>query len=202
MAQSAPDHQTSPSGPWPADQAVEDLLAQLHELRQQGADDDALTLAMQREGLEAEDANAVIAAAQLPVIADESKRALRFGVDLSEVRRPLRLALTAMATQRADAGPEQLALAAALRASGVDAGPANSIAHELVDQVVAERAVKVKRLRRLGWQAMVAGCVFAVFFTAAGSQPLRGAKWHWMTAGLSVAMAAYGAAVYRRSRLG
>ncbi len=194
------DGKAKEDGVWPAERAVDDWFAQLTELRAAAADDAALCEAMLREGLSSEVAQAVLIAAQLPTQPTPTPSDARFGVDLSELRRPLRLALIARPGGVVVGGPEELALAEALRMHGVAVAQANLAARELAEQVAAERAQKLGKLRRLGLQAAAVGAVFAAFFVVAGAQPHPGARWHWVTAGFSALMAAWGLAVYRRAR--
>ncbi len=190
----------SDEGVWPASRAVDDWMAQLTELRLAGASDAALHDAMTREGLSSEVARAVLVAAQLPPLDEAAPVQTPFGVELSELRRPLRVALVSRPASAVIGGAQELALADALRERGVAVAQANLAARELTEQVSAERAVKLAKLRRLGVQAAVAGAVFAAFFLVAGAQPYPGARWHWATAGFSLAMAGWGVAVYRRAR--
>ncbi|MBM4342943.1 MAG: hypothetical protein FJ100_06160 [Deltaproteobacteria bacterium] len=190
----------APDGVWPAERAVDDWLAQLAELRAAGADDPALVDAMVREGLSAQVAGAVLAAAQLAPVEAAPASGTQFGVEMSELRRPLRLALIGRNARAVVGGPEERAISDALRIRGVAVAQANLAARELAEQVAVERAVKLAKLRRLGVQAAAAGAAFAAFFVVAGAQPHPGARWHWVTAGFSLAMALWGAAVYRRAR--
>lgn len=190
------DSNPSAAQPMTPPEAVADVLAQLDELRAMGASRDALQDALRREGLSDDTAQALADWRGATDYAQDSKPAT-YGVELSELRRPLRLSL--LTGGRREMAGHAHTLAAALQQHGIGEPVAQAVADQLAAQLQAEYDVKLRRLRRLGSQAMGLGALFALFFGAAGLQPEPSARWHLVTAGFCVAMAAYGWAVRRRA---
>ena len=189
-----------PPGTMTMQEAVDDVMAQLADLRADGAAQLALAAALVREGLPELVAMALTAPAfTLPADAELPEVAGHYGVDLAEVRRLLRLALPHRGVDRLAPSAPQTALSVALQRAGVAPAVAVEAAQVLTDQVQAEYDVKLRRLRRLGQQAMGFGVVFAAFFAYAGAQPEPGSRWHWMTSVMALGIALYGAAVFRRA---
>ncbi len=178
-------------------------MAQLLELRAEGASAQALATALEREGLPPAVAVAVAAPAFAALLVDPPPDSTaQFGVDLAEIRRLLRVAMPEGPAALLAPNPALGQISAALQRAGVAHAAAIEAAQTLGGQVQAEHAMKLQRLRRLGLQAMTCGVLFAAFFTYAGAQPQPGSRWHWMTAAMSAGIGLYGAAVFRRAQRG
>lgn len=171
--------------PWTADQAAEDLLAQIDELATEGATSQDLVVALEREGLEAATARELVHAALRRDVAGQAKEDAAFGIELSQLRAMLR-------RQPADATQ----LTAALVAREIPVATAERAIRQLAE---ADRAIAVgqqTRLRKLAMQGMAAAFLFGGFFAFAA---VAGSPAHWITVAICAALGGYSYALWRRS---
>lgn len=175
-----------PSQPWTAEQAAEDLLAQIEELAAEGATSQDLVSALEREGLEAATARELVHATLRRDVAGQAKEDAAFGIEISQLRLLLR---------------QQPTEAAALTAALVRREVPPATAERAVRQVAeADRAVSSNqrlRLRRLGLQGMVASLLFGGFFAFAS---VAGSLAHAITVVLCALLGGYSYLLWRRGQ--
>lgn len=187
---SAVDQGWKGSQGWTVDQAAEDVLAQLEELAAEGATTHDLTLALEREGLDEATAKSLVLAAVRHDAPGKAGEEAAFGIDLSEFRQLLRKGTP----------QTRLDLTAALLQRGVPAETAQAVVHQVADADGAVATSQNNRLRRLGIQGMVAGSLFATFFSLAASTGQEGAKIHWVTVAVCLGLSGYSYILWRRHR--
>lgn len=175
---------------WTVDQAAEDVLAQLEELAAEGATAHDLTAALEREGLEEATARRFVAAVLQHDQPAKAGEEASFGIELSEFRQLL----------RKGTAHTRLELAAALTQRGVPADTAEAMVRQVADADGAVASSQNNRLRRLGIQGMVAGGLFATFFSLAASTGQQGAQFHWLTVAICLGLGGYSYVLWRRHR--
>ncbi len=175
---------------WTVDQAAEDVLAQLEELAAEGATSQDLTVALEREGLEEATAKQLVLAVLQRDQPGKAGEEAAFGIELSQFRQMLR---DGTAQTRLD-------LAAALVHRGVPAATAESMVRQVAEADGAVASSQNNRLRRLGIQGMVAGGLFATFFSLAASTGHEGAAIHWVTVAVCLSLGGYSYMLWRRHR--
>ena len=175
---------------WTVDQAAEDVLAQLEELAAEGATTHDLTVALEREGLHEGTAKQLVFAALQREVAGKAGEEAAFGIDLHQFRQLLRQGTP---QTRAD-------LEAALTQRGVAAEAALAMVQQVADADGALATSQNNRLRRLGIQGMVAGSLFALFFSLAASTGQAGAGIHWVTVAVCLGLSGYSYILWRRHR--
>lgn len=175
---------------WTVDQAAEDVLAQLEELAAEGATSHDLTVALEREGLEEGTARRLVAAVLQQDHPGKAGEDAAFGIELSEFRQLL----------RKGTAETRLELVAALTHRGVPGETAEAMVRQVADADGAVASSQNNRLRRLGIQGMVAGGMFATFFSLAASTGQEGAQVHWLTVAICLGLGGYSYVLWRRHR--
>lgn len=192
--------QAAQSRPWTATETAEDLLAQVEDALVAGWSEAELLAAFDNEGVDGVTAALVL---------DDVRRdaAAAGGPSSSGRHEHVSIALTAarqFIRQRHDpltlSHEHQRALATALTTAGLRATTAEAL---LADLTALERRmaeVYHRRMRRLGLQGMVVGGATSVLFVFGGLFGGDGARWHLITAALTLALFAYSLQLWRRGR--
>lgn len=187
--------------PWSAEQTADDLLGQASDLLAEGATPNALIRAFERSGFSAAIAQAVVddLLAQLPAAdadAPESDDG-EFGIETVYLWRYLRRARRGDAFD--DVQLEQLRIA--LTRHGLSTTTAADLVTEVATDTRRVEDIQVRRMRRLGAQAMGAGAAFTAFFLWTAYVDGPGGKWNLATAAVTAALAVFGVVLYLRHRL-
>ena len=190
---------------WKTGEIAHDLQAQLAELREAGASDEALRLALEREGVLETTAVAMLRDWAAVGHAHEPQADAVYGVDLSHLRRWIR----ALPLDAATRTLHLLELQTALSREGLATDTARALVTDVADDCAAMDARQRARLRRLGLQGIVASGLFAGYFVSVtvaslGTSDLAHAgshtTWNAFTALLSIALAVYSALLWHRHR--
>lgn len=181
---------------WTAAEAAEDLVAQMEELLGDGIVPTALASALEVEGLERQTAQAVVFdVAGRSATAALDAAATTCGIDLVHLRRFLRK--PGIRLEIDDAAVAKMH--AALVKQGLRPATAAAAVAELASGERRFAEVHLRRMRRLGVQGMLAGGAFTAFF-AWSALVGPGGAWNLLTAGMTLAMAAYSGVLYARNR--
>lgn len=183
---------------WTPATAAEDLVAQIEELRQEGAPSGDIAAALEREGLSPDLADDLVeqVTGLRPTARPDVTAQVQWGIDVLPIRRVLRESPGAV-----QVAPARVAeLAQALVDHGVQPATAEAVAEGLASTDRSLHASQRKRLRSLGIQAMVAGAVFGAFFATAAMTARPGAWVALATAAGAGAMGGYGWVLYRNNR--
>lgn len=184
-----------PGGTMTADQAAEDLLGQVRDLRQEGAPARAVLRALEAEGFEPHTAQAVLHELPGPVQAEE--RDVVCGLDVSPMRAFLRgRAPDAQGVDEARATD----LVTALTRHGLSAATASGLVAETVSQLRRSADVHSRRLRKVAVQGMAAGGVFTLFFAWSALRANYDGRVDAVTAGMTLLLTGYSWLLYRRHR--
>jgi hypothetical protein len=187
--------------PRSAEQTADDLLGQATDLLADGATPHALIRAFERSGFSAAIAQAVVddLLVQLPAseLGASEPDDGEFGIETVYLWRYLRRA------QRGDsfdeAQLEQLRLA--LKRHGLSTTTATDLVTEVATDTRRVEDIQVRRMRRLGAQAMGAGAAFTAFFLWTAFVHGPGGKWNLATAAVTAGLAVFGLVLYARHRV-
>ena len=193
----APDENASASAQaWTATATANHLIAQVEDALHGGWDRAALSQALQHQGLEAETAETLLRDVEGMKSPEGGTNDAPEVIELLSLRRFMRSPdspLVLLDSRRDD-------LVAALEKIGLPGATAAAVTSELASLERRGAAVYFGRMRRLGVQGMVVGGLATLFLGYGGLYGGPQARWHLVTAAVTLGLFLYSIVLFRRGR--